>query len=66
MYLGKIYVITIKEKEAMNLRESKGGYMGGVGGRKGKRRNGAIIISKNKKLLQKLNKQCSVYYKKVK
>lgn len=35
----------------MNLRERKGGYMGEVGDKKGKRGNDVIIISKNKKLL---------------
>lgn len=47
----KKYTTTIKEKDAMNLKERKGDYMGGGRGRKGKRGNNAIMISKNKKLL---------------
>lgn len=33
------YITTIKGKEALNLRESKTGYMGSVGGKKGKGEN---------------------------
>jgi hypothetical protein len=40
-------VITIN-KNVRNLKESKEGHMGEFGGRKGKRKNGIIMSSKNK------------------
>jgi hypothetical protein len=33
-----LHITTHNEKEAMNLKESKEGYMGGFGGRKQKRK----------------------------
>lgn len=42
-----MYVIRITEKEAVNLKKSREGYMGGLGGKKG-RGNVVIIISKIK------------------
>ena len=44
-----MYITTNKEKEAMNLRESKK-YMERFGGRKGEGVNEVIVISKNKKI----------------
>lgn len=39
-----VYLYVLKEKEAINLREIKGGYMKRIEERKGRRKNDVIIF----------------------